>query len=47
MYLSSIFSLIAKGLNIYVSKVFLFFIFNTFANLSKKATFALSLLCVD
>ena len=31
MHLSSILSLIAKGLNTYVNKVFLFLIFNTFA----------------
>ena len=31
MHLSSISSLIAKGLNTYVNMVFLFFIFNTFA----------------
>ncbi|KAM9428435.1 CREB-regulated transcription coactivator 1-like isoform 2-T2 [Salvelinus alpinus] len=34
MHLSSISSLIAKGLNTYVNKVFLFFIFYTFANIS-------------
>jgi hypothetical protein len=35
MYLSSISNRIAKGLNTYVNKVFLFYIFNTFAKLSK------------
>ena len=34
MHLSSISSLIAKGLNTYVNKVFLFFICNTFAKVS-------------
>jgi hypothetical protein len=29
-------SLIAKGLNTYVKKVFLFFVFITFAKMSKK-----------
>jgi hypothetical protein len=33
MQLSSISSLIAKGLNTYVNKVFLFLVFNTFANI--------------
>ena len=36
MHLSSISSLIAKGLNTYVSKLFLCFICNTFANISKN-----------
>jgi hypothetical protein len=35
MHLSWILSLIAKGLNTYVNKVFLFFIFNTFTKISK------------
>ena len=43
MHLSSISSLTAKSLKTYVNKVFLFFIFNTFANISKIAVFALSL----
>jgi hypothetical protein len=43
MHLSSISSLIAKGLNTYVNKVFLFFIFNTFAKIYTKKCFALSL----
>jgi hypothetical protein len=33
MHLSSILRLKAKGLNTYVNKVFLFFIFNTFAKM--------------
>jgi hypothetical protein len=36
MHLSSISSLIAKGLNSYVNKVLLFFIINTFEKISKK-----------
>ena len=36
MHLSSMSSLIAKGLNTSVHKVFLFFIFNTFANIYKN-----------
>jgi hypothetical protein len=36
MNLSSISSLIAKGLNTYVNKLFLFFIFNAFAKMSKN-----------
>ncbi|KAK6308683.1 hypothetical protein J4Q44_G00201460 [Coregonus suidteri] len=47
MHLSSISSLIAKGLNTYVNKVFL--IFNTFAKMSKNL-FSLchyGVLCVD
>ena len=44
MHLSSILSLIAKGKNPYVNKVFMFFMFNAFANISKKRVFALSLL---
>ena len=43
MYLSSISSLIAKGLNTHVNNVFYF---NTFAKMSKPA-FALSLWCID
>ena len=35
MHLSSICSLIAKGLNTYVNKVSVFFTFNTFAKMSK------------
>ena len=42
IYLSSISSLIAKGLNTYGNKVFLPFILNTFAKMSKPV-FALSL----
>jgi hypothetical protein len=34
--LSSISNLIAKGLNTYVKAVFLFYIFNTFAKMSKN-----------
>ena len=34
MHLSKMLSLIAKGLNTYVKKVFLFLMFNAFANLS-------------
>ncbi|KAK6320820.1 hypothetical protein J4Q44_G00077960 [Coregonus suidteri] len=41
MHLSSISSLIAKGLNSYVNKVFLFFMLNAFAKMSKN----LFLLC--
>ena len=33
MHLSSISSLIAKGLNTYINKVFLFFVFNKFAHI--------------
>ena len=44
MHMSSISSLIAKGLNTYVNKVFLLLICNTFANISKNLFFAL-LLC--
>ena len=36
MNLSSISNLIAKGLNTYVKEVFLFYIFNTFAKMSKN-----------
>jgi hypothetical protein len=35
MHLGSISSLKAKGLNTYINKVFLFYIFYTFANISK------------
>jgi hypothetical protein len=40
MHLSSVLSIIVKGLNTYVNKVF---IVNTFAKMSKKLFFALSL----
>ena len=43
MHLSSISDLIAKGLNTYVKKMFLFLVFNTFAKMSKKTIFILSL----
>ena len=49
IHLRSISSLIAKGLNSYVNKVFLFFICNKFANISKNL-FSLcryGVLCVD
>jgi hypothetical protein len=45
MYLSSVCSFLAKGLNTYVTKVFLFWIFYELANISEPV-FALSL-CVD
>ena len=35
MHLSSILSPIAKGLNTYVNKVFMFFIFNTFVKIDE------------
>ena len=49
MHLSSISSLIAKGLNAYVNKVFLFFICNRFANISKNLFLLChyGVLCVD
>ena len=46
MHRSSISSLIAKGLNTHVNKVFLFFILNTFAKTSKNVFFAFSLWCI-
>ena len=49
MYLSSISSLIAKSLNTYVNKVYLFNNFNTFARISKKQFLLCHyvVLCVD
>ena len=49
MHMSSLFSLIAKGLKRYVNKVFLFYIFYTFEKKSRKL-FSLchyGVLCVD
>ena len=49
MHMSSISSLIAKGLNTYVNKVFLFFIFSKLANISKNLFLPCHnwVLCVD
>jgi hypothetical protein len=51
MHLSSISSLTAKGLNTYVNKVFMFFLFYTFGkysiNLFSLCHYAVLSLCVD
>ena len=46
MHLSSISSLTGNGMNTYLNEVFLFFIVNKLANISKKPVFTLSLCCI-